>query len=133
MSVPINLQTLVKEQLAIVYDGQCPLCSDFAGRSVLGAKGLVPRLIDARTQPELVSELGKRGIDINQSFVVIHKATILSGAAAAQRLASLLSDGSILSSVYRRILNSQKRSEAIYPVLACGRRLLLLLLGRKPI
>lgn len=114
---------------AIVYDGQCLLCSSYTRMTRLRLTLGEVRLIDARSADPLVEELRRRGYDLDAGMVFLDGSTIHHGADAVRRLAELTRDPGFM----HRALANPAFSRAGYPVLAFGRRLLLGLLGRERI
>ncbi|MFK7762623.1 MAG: DCC1-like thiol-disulfide oxidoreductase family protein [Roseobacter sp.] len=110
----------------IIYDAECPLCSNYARMSRLRLLLGDVRLIDARSADPLISELQCAGYDLNAGMVFIERDRMHYGAGAMRRIAALTRDPTLID----KILASPAVSRTIYPFLVLGRRLLLALLGR---
>ena len=118
----------------LLYDGDCPACHRYV--EIARLRQLYPdlRIRNARTEPGLVAELRRAGREINEGMVLHLGGTLYFGAEATRQIAIL---GRSVPSAWRRTLlatiGAAPWSRALYPVLNCGRKLLLRLLGRGPI
>lgn len=117
----------------ILYDGECPVCASYIALTKLRevAPGLA--LIDARQRPDLVEHYRKRGIDINKGMVIKIGDLTLEGASVFAMINRLSEPNSRLVKLSLRLLSGHRRSRLVYPALALGRRVLLMLLRRKPL
>ena len=115
----------------LLYDGECPLCRSYV--SYLRLKDISPdfALRDARAEPDLVSHLFAKGMDVDEGFVLMWNGRLHHGADAIQMLSILASGNAALSALNRAVFRSPRISALIYPVLKAGRSTLLKLLGRK--
>lgn len=120
------MQHITNDAPTIIYDGECPLCSNYASMSRLRLRLGDVRLIDARSSDPLVTEVQRAGYDLNSGMVFIENDRTHYGAGAMRRIAELTRDPNLID----RVLSSPTLSRTIYPFLALGRRLLLTLLGR---
>jgi predicted DCC family thiol-disulfide oxidoreductase YuxK len=118
----------------LLYDGDCPVCSAYV--AVARLRQLYPdlRIMSARTEPALVAELRAKGYEINTGMVLSLDSTIYFGADATRMIAIL---GRTSPSWWRRatlgFLGTAPWARSLYPWLNRGRRLLLQILGRRPI
>jgi predicted DCC family thiol-disulfide oxidoreductase YuxK len=118
----------------LLYDGDCPLCSAYVAFSRL--RQLYPnlRVLSARAEPALVAELRQQGYEINVGMVLSLGGTIYFAADATQMIARL---GRASPSPWRRqalaLTGTAPWARSLYPWLNRGRRLLLWMLGRRPI
>jgi predicted DCC family thiol-disulfide oxidoreductase YuxK len=111
---------------AIVYDGECPVCSQLF-RVYLRAREnkLSIRLIDARQTPALYDYLlREQKIDLDRDFALYRNSAWYSGGAA---LGILYFEGSRNKLVKWCGIQFLRM---IYPLLRAGRRLLLFILRR---
>lgn len=123
---------MTTKQLRIVYDGDCPFCSNYV-RLVQLKEIFQVELIDARTRPHLVEAYADQGYDLNEGILVERGADIYHGSEAVLLL-SRLSDGSGLwNRLMATLLGTSQRGKLVYPVLRFGRNATLFVLGRKPI
>lgn len=116
--------------LSVIYDGECPFCTNFAAFHAARRNADDMELINAREKPVLVQELRSKGMEINDGMVVIWQGQYYHGA-EGMRLLSMLGVESGAFLMLNKFLFGSGSVAAIYPVLAAGRRLTLLLLGRK--
>lgn len=119
--------------LTIVYDGECPFCSAYVRLVRLKEAAGPVRLIDARRDPEAVSLLRRKGIEIDDTMAVTYGGAIYAGAEAIELLSLLSSDAGFLNRIMARLLRDKRRAKRLYPLLRAGRNLALLLLGRRRI
>jgi predicted DCC family thiol-disulfide oxidoreductase YuxK len=118
----------------LLYDGECPACSAYVAISRL--RQLYPdlRIVSARTEPELVAELRRKGFEINDGMVLSLDGKIHYAAEATRMIAIL---GRNSPSRWRRtalgMIGTAPWARPLYPWLNRGRLLLLRTLGRRPI
>jgi predicted DCC family thiol-disulfide oxidoreductase YuxK len=117
----------------VVYDAECPFCSRYVLLYQLRERGQRVHLVDARSSDPIVGEIGARNLDLNDGMVVRWHGQYYHGAQAMHLLATLAGDGSFFNRVNRLLFSRSRLARAIYPVLVRGRKLILGLLGRKPI
>ncbi len=115
--------------LTIVYDGECPVCSVLFERYLKArSAGADIKLIDARTNPELVAELRhKHGISIDNDVAVFVDGRVYSGGLGLFVAFNGVAPASTFQWAVAKLI------VAGYPVLRAGRWLLLRMLGRKRI
>jgi predicted DCC family thiol-disulfide oxidoreductase YuxK len=115
----------------LLYDGECPVCSAYVAMARL--RQLYPglKVLDARSEPDLVAELRGKGYEINEGMVLSLDGTIHFGAEATRMIARL---GQSSASRWRRLalglIGTAPWSRRLYPWLNRGRGALLRLLGR---
>ena len=73
----------------IIYDGQCPFCSDYVSKLQLEHTVGRVELIDVRTDPELVAKLKNQGYELDKGMVFIQDGNYYFGHDAMHRLALL--------------------------------------------
>jgi predicted DCC family thiol-disulfide oxidoreductase YuxK len=120
-------------RLTVIYDGDCPLCRAYVTHVRLQRSAGSVILVDARTNLALVSSLAQRGYNLEDGMVVQLEERIYHGAAAVHLLALLSSRSGWFNRFNYRIFRSQTLSSILYPLLAMGRRILLWLIGKKPL
>ena len=123
----------LSDEVAIVYDGECPFCQQYTQLLRLRASAGNVRLIDARGDDPLVSAVIQRGYDLDQGMLVIIAERFYHGAAAMQVLAMLSTRSGWFNRFNYIVFRSQRVSGFLYPILRSGRNLVLRILGRKPI
>lgn len=122
------------DDLALIYDAQCPVCQAYSARSEIdaGAAGDLRR-IDARGSDSLVQKITAAGLDLDEGMVVRYRGEFYHGADALHLLATLAPRKGLWNRVNRFFFGSLAMSRLSYPVLRAGRNLLLRILGRKKI
>lgn len=126
-----RMSDAVQEAVQIIYDGQCPACDAYFRFQRLGQSGIDVQFIDAREHPEIVREYRDRGVDLNRDFVLRLGPAEYVGGDAVFVLASLGTKWNLLRKLNARLFRSRSVSHAVYRFMRVGRRLLLLLLGRR--
>ena len=117
--------------VTIVYDGECPFCSDFVSLNRLKEHGYTVKIINARdTKNSVVIDL-RKNFDIDKGMIVIHGEKVLYGSSAARFISSFNSYGILRASLYRLMLANQKIANILYPVLVFLRKLYFRLVGKK--
>ncbi|QQO20347.1 DUF393 domain-containing protein [Bradyrhizobium diazoefficiens] len=115
----------------VIYDGECPLCSRYVLLYQLREQGQRVRLIDARSEDPIVDDIRARKLDLNEGMVVRWRDQYYHGAEAMHLLATLAGETTLFNRVNRWLFSRPRLARAIYPTLVRGRKLLLRLLGRK--
>jgi hypothetical protein len=87
-------------------------------------------LIDARTNPALVAEHAKAGRAIDRGMVVAIDGIIHYGADSTRKIGEIGRPAGSAQRILLWIIGKAPWANALYPVLAAGRRGLLRLLGR---
>ena len=83
----------------LLYDGECPACSAYVAIARLRQLYPALKILNARSEPDLVAELRTRGYEINDGMVLCLGGAIHFGADATRMIAQL---GSASSSRWRR-------------------------------
>ncbi len=120
-----------RSTLDIVYDGECPFCTQFVKmvrlREVFGAV----RLVDARASDDpQIADLRSRYC-LDDGFVVIHGGKEYYGPEALEFLSMASGSSGLMSRLLRTPLFQGRFGRWTYPKLVAGRKLALRLLGRK--
>ena len=118
-------------EVAIVYDGECPFCQQFTRLLRLRANIGRVRLIDARGGDPLVAEVVKRGYDLDQGMIVTIGDEYYHGAEAMHVLAMLSTRAGWFNRFNFYVFRSKRVAAMLYPILRTGRNLALRILGRK--
>jgi predicted DCC family thiol-disulfide oxidoreductase YuxK len=118
------------DDLWIVYDGQCPFCSQFVTMYRLRENGYRVHLIDARSDHSLVDAICREGLDLNEGMVVRWLGRTHYGHDAMTLLAKLESEQTLFNRAYRSIFRHPRLARVLYPGLVMGRKLTLRALGR---
>ena len=117
------------DRVFLVYDGECPMCNNYA--HFLNLKQSVKELIliDARQGGPLVDEIRSLPHDLDDGMVVKIGERYYIGHEALNVLALLSGSHGVFSRINRLVFSSQLTARLGYPWLKLGRRLLLRLKG----
>ncbi len=117
------------ERAWLVYDGECPLCSNYA--RYLRVKQAVGELVlvNAREGGPLVEEVRSLPHDLNDGMVLKMNGRYYVGDRALHMLALLSEKRGAFSIVNRMLFASPLAARLGYPLLKLGRRVLLKLKG----
>jgi predicted DCC family thiol-disulfide oxidoreductase YuxK len=122
------------EELAIIYDEQCPVCSAYtAAVDVDGDAASSVRRVNARSDDPLVRQAREAGLDLDDGMVVVHKGKLYHGAEALNLMARLAPRKGVGNRLNRLLFSNERASRLSYPLLRGGRNTLLRLLGRSKI
>jgi len=125
------LHDIPADEIWIVYDGRCPLCSAYVRYLRLTQVIKKVHLVDARTDAPLVREARARQLDLDEGILVKIGDAFYHGAEGMHALALLSTRSDVFNRLNRSILSSRLRSRLLYPFLLGGRNIVLFLLGRK--
>lgn len=117
------------QDLTIVYDGKCPVCSNCC-RLIKPESSLGPViLVDARQPGKVRQRLSDQHYDLDRGMVVLSKNKIYFGADAINFLAQINNGSDTFNRLFFLFFNSKKVSSTVYPALRAGRNLLLWVLN----
>lgn len=117
----------------VVYDGDCPFCSQFVKFVRLREAAGKVELINAREPHPIVERLGKMGIRLNEEMALVMGDEVYTGPDCMNRLALMSTGAGLFNSVNAAIFSSRRVSRLLYPMLRLGRNATLRLLGRSGI
>ncbi|MBS0289372.1 MAG: DUF393 domain-containing protein [Proteobacteria bacterium] len=112
------------QEIWIIYDGECPLCT-FASKRIKLQKVGKLHLLNAREAHPLNQILQNKGLDYNQGFIVKIGENLYQGAQAMHVLALLSTNTDWFNKINAMIFRYQPISKLIYPVLKGIRAILL--------
>lgn len=116
-----------KPILNIVFDGECPFCQRYTQIIALQSRFDV-RLYDARDEITFTHFPEALNYDLDMGMLVQFEGVWHHGAGAVQQISNLVSDAPLAF-----ILRSNVGSSWTYPWLRRCRRIVLVLLGKRPI
>ncbi len=121
--------------LWLVYDGDCPFCSTTARMYRLKKAAGELHVLDARQAGDhpLMTEIHKRGLDLNKDIAASYEGRIYHGADALHLLALLGSDNDGLNRLNAALFRHRRLVGFAYPVMRGVRDLSLKALGRQPL
>jgi predicted DCC family thiol-disulfide oxidoreductase YuxK len=117
----------------IIYDGDCPFCASYVGLLRLRETYGEVEVMNARECPELVEELARRNLDLDDGMVLALNGEYFHGSECVHRLALLASRSNAFNTINKWIFERKKVAAVLYPFLRAGRNLSLRILGIKKI
>ncbi len=117
----------------LVYDGDCPFCSNFA-RLLAFRRNIGPvALIDARGGGAEVDEIRQQGLSLDEGMVLKYSGTYYHGDECLHALTALSEPAGLFNNLNIWMFRNKTRARLLYPVLRGCRNLVLRFLGRKKI
>jgi predicted DCC family thiol-disulfide oxidoreductase YuxK len=116
----------------LVYDGDCPVCSNYVLHSRLKERFREIRLVSARENDPAVAEARKSGIDLNEDMALWCNGKWITGSAAMVEISRHGTPGLLERGLLLFLGKGPLRSSR-YRLLVRMRKLLLRLLGRQEI
>lgn len=117
--------------VAVVYDGDCPLCSSFVRSLRIRREFGGLDLIDARERPDMVAKFLANGFDLDKGFVCSVDGELYYGGDAVNVLALVSGRSTFLNRINYWIFGNRTVSRLLYPLLRGVRNGLLRLRGVK--
>lgn len=121
---------MTKKKLLLVYDKECPVCSNYCQTVRIRKSVGEITLINAREDSAIVREVTGKGHNLDQGMVLKIDDCLYFGADTIHALALLGSRSGVFNKVNYWIFKSKSRSRFLYPILKFGRNMLLKTLGR---
>ncbi|MCY3580317.1 MAG: DUF393 domain-containing protein [Acidimicrobiia bacterium] len=109
----------------LVYDGECPLCSNYTRFLSLKESGIDLVPVDARTGGPLVDEIRQLPHNLDEGMVLKLDSQFYIGHQALGVLALLSDQSSLLAKLNHRLFGSPKAARLGYPLLRAARRIIL--------
>lgn len=119
------------EDVTLIYDGQCPVCTAYSCNVDAGPARL--NRVDARSGNAEVQKAIEAGVDLDDGMVVLHQGQLYHGAEAMHRMALLAPKSGLRNRVNHLLFGNLAIARAVYPALRAGRNALLRILGRQKI
>ena len=120
-------------QIKLVYDRECPVCEGYCQRVDIREDAGVLEIVDAREASEVLDEITRRGLDIDQGMVLKMGDRLYHGSDAIHALSLLSTRSGFFNRLNYWMFRSRAASRILYPVLRFFRNLLLRLLGKTKI
>ena len=115
----------------IIYDGDCPFCSSYVGLLRLRETFGEVELINARESQELVEELARHNMDLDEGMMLVLNGEYFHGTECIHRLALLATASNTFNRINKLIFERKRLAAVLYPILRAGRNLSLKILGVK--
>lgn len=113
----------------LIYDGECPFCSNFVQMTRLRETIGPLRLINARDTGPEVQAATAQGFVIDQGMVLMLDGEVYYGADCLNRLALLSSRSNVFNKLVYAMFRLPLVARLSYPVLKAGRGMTIRLLG----
>ena len=122
-----------RPEILLVYDKECPAC-DFYGEIVRIRTSVGElKIIDARDPGEVMDEITRSGLDIDQGMVLKMGEELYYGSDAIHALALISSRSGFFNRVNYWLFRSKRLSRVLYPLLRFFRNFLLKILKKTKI
>lgn len=122
-----------RPEILLVYDRECPACNTYCQiikiRETIGDL----KIIDARKKSEILNEITRAGLDIDQGMVLKMENQLYYGSDAIHALALISSRSGLFNRFNYWVFKSESVSSWLYPVFRFFRNLLLKILGKTKI
>ena len=117
----------------LVYDGDCPFCSNFARLLAFRENAGPIDLVDARDGGAEVNEVRRHGLNLDEGMVLKLSGRLYHGHDCIHALSLLSESKGVFNRFNAWVFRSEARSALLYPTMRAGRNLALRLLGRSKI
>jgi len=114
----------------ILYDGDCPFCSNYVRFNRLKENIGPVKLINARQGGAEVEFCKLKNLSLDEGMAFYYKKKLYHGEECVHLLTLLSSKSSIFGLTTSWVFGSKKRAKFFYPILKAGRNLTLILLGK---
>ena len=112
-------------KIYIVYDGECPLCKNYARLIRIREAVGTLELINARHVSDVVNEITSLGFDLDRGMVAKIDNDFFYGSDAIHALALLSTKSGFFNSCIYFIFQSKKTTAIIYPFFRGFRKIIL--------
>jgi predicted DCC family thiol-disulfide oxidoreductase YuxK len=119
-----------QREIVLVYDKECPLCDAYCRMVRIRQSVGELKLVDARGESDVMQEITRQGLDIDQGMVVKVDDVFYYGSDAIHVLSMMSSGSGVFNRLNHWIFRSRARSLVLYPLLRDCRNLLLKLLRK---
>ena len=113
----------------LVYDGECPVCTNWCRYARIRDTVGELRLVDARKPGELMDEITAAGLDIDQGMVLKFKDVMYYGADAIWMMSLLSTSSGVFNRLNYWFFGSQRRARLFYPLGKAFRNVVLKVMG----
>ena len=131
MNTPLSFES--QADISIIYDGDCPFCSNYVKILQLKKTFGQVELINARNRDDIVQLMLQLGMDVDQGMAVCYKNSWYHGAMAMHLLAKANTSRGGVSKLVNAMYASKTIAVVTYPLLRFFRNLTLKILRLKKI
>jgi predicted DCC family thiol-disulfide oxidoreductase YuxK len=124
---------MAEEEILLVYDSECPACDAYCRMVRIQESVGKLKLVNARDHSNVMKEITKHGLDIDQGMVLKMGDQLYYGSDAIHALALISNKSGTFNRINYWIFKSRCLSRIFYPVMRFFRNLLLKILGRSKI
>lgn len=117
----------------IVYDGDCPFCTQYVKLVRLREAIGEVKPLNAREYHPVVQFVRAKGIDLNQEMALVKGSDVIAGPDVIHRLALLSTGSGFFNGLMSKMFASRDLTRFMYPIMRAGRNTTLFLMGRKKI
>jgi predicted DCC family thiol-disulfide oxidoreductase YuxK len=121
------------EDILLVYDRECPFCDAYCRMARVAPSEGTLHLVDARENSEVMDEITRRGLDIDQGMVVKKGNQLYYGSDAIHQLALMSSRKGLFNQLSYWAFRSRRAAHLLYPLLRACRNFALKLMRRTKI
>ncbi len=122
-----------REELLLVYDKECPACNNYCQMIRIREDVGDLKIVDARETSEIMDEITKNQLDIDQGMVLKMGGQLYYGSDAIHAIALISNKSGTFNRLNYWIFKSKTLSSWLYPILRACRNLLLKVLGKSKI
>ena len=112
-------------EILLVYDKECPACDFYCNLVQIRESVGELKLVDARDSTEVMDEITRMGLDIDQGMVLKVDDQIYYGPDAIHALTLLGTRSGFFNRINYWVFRSERMSKILYPVFKLFRNLLL--------
>lgn len=114
-----------RDELELVYDGKCPVCSAYCLGLKQETKNEALVLVDAREPSPIMKEINAKGLDIDEGMVLKADGRLFYGADAIYELSKRNRTSGLYGWMNRLFFHSQPMAAIFYPLGKACRNIVL--------
>lgn len=118
-----------------IYDGECPLCANFAEAIAFRKEYPKLEIINARenSHPQIMQEIKNRGLNLDNGAVLILNGKYYFGKDAANKIAQISTPKNLTNYLNNLLFQNHNMAAIFYPIARFMRDLLLFIRGKNGI
>ena len=113
----------------LVYDGECPVCTNWCRYARLRDSVGTLHLVDARQGGPLMDQITRQGLDIDQGMVLQFHNTLYYGPDAIRMMSLLSSPSGVFNRINALFFGGPRRANIFYPLGKMVRNVVLKVMG----